>query len=334
MAAGPLPGRSGPRRGADFLQERDVSRFFFRAMILLLLALAAGRAAAGDSLMVRWLYAFGREGDAPGQFRSPRALAVDPEGALYIADTGNNRIQKCSATGAVLAMVGGFGWGENQFQQPVDLDAGNGLDLFIADFQNRRIVRCDRQLHWIDAYQYPPDSDDKLSLGFPAGVVLSIHNDLFIADAENLRILKVSALREATNSFGDFAEGEGELAEPNQLALDGEDRLFVCDRRRGCLVVYDYFGSYLEEIGVGVLKEPAGLCLTREGLLCVADEGRDQVLIFGRDGRLLGSVGVAGEKLGALKDPADVAVQGNRIYIVEAANHRVQAFELSWLRLP
>ena len=314
--------------------ERDVSRIFKRGWVFLLLALAAGNAVAGDSLMVRLLYAFGREGDGPGQFRSPRALSLDPEGALYIADTGNNRIQKCTAAGAVLAMVGGFGWGENQFQQPVDLYAGNGLDLFIADYQNRRIVRCDRQLHWISAYSSPQGTANKLSLGFPAGLALSIHNDLFIADAENLRILKLNALREAVQSFGDFAEGEGELAEPNQAALDTKDRLYVSDRRRGCVVVYDYFGNYLEEIGSSILKEPVGLCLTREGLLLVADEGRDQVLIFSQKGRLIRSVGTTGEKLGALNDPADVAVQGDRMYIVESANHRVQAFELSWLHIP
>ncbi|HNW59785.1 MAG TPA: NHL repeat-containing protein [bacterium] len=303
-----------------------------RGLAVLLLVLAIGSAAAGDSLAVRLLYAFGREGDAAGQFRSPSALSLDPEGALYIADTGNNRIQKCTPAGAVVAMVGGFGWGENQFQRPVDLYAGNGLDLFIADYENRRVVRCDRELHWIDAYYFAAGDNDKLSLGFPAGIALSIHNDLFIADAENRRVLKVNAQREAQQSFGDFAEGEGELIEPRKLALDGQDRIYVCDRRRGCVVLYDYFGNYLEEIGSGVLKEPAGLCLIGAELLAVADEGRDQVMIFGRDGRLLCTAGTAGDKLGAFNDPADVAVRGDRMYVVESGNHRIQAFELQWLQ--
>jgi sugar lactone lactonase YvrE len=305
-----------------------------------LLLLAAGallglscEAAADDSLAVRFLHAFGKEGDGPGEFRTPQALSLDPEGALYIADTGNNRIQKVSPTGALLGMVGGFGWSENQFQRPEDLFAENGLDLYIADYDNRRIIRYDRQLHWIDAYSYVAAAE-KLSLGFPAGIALSIHGDLFIADAENRRILKVNALREAVQSFGDFAEGEGELSEPQKIALDGEDKIYVSDRQRGCIVVFDYFGNYLLEIGGGVLKEPAGLFVDNRGTLLVADSGRDQAVIFGRDGRFVAAIGDSGEKLGAMDNPADVAVKGDRMYLLDAGNNRVLVYQLQWLQVP
>ncbi len=292
-----------------------------------------GPAWAGDSLAVRLLYVFGKEGGEPGQFRLPSALSIDPEGALYLADAGNNRIQKLSATGSVLAMTGGFGWGINQFHRPADLCAENGLDLYVADYENRRIIRCDRELHWIDAYYYPGGEDGKLNLGFPAGISLSIHNDLFVTDAENLRVLRLNGLREAVYSFGDFSEGEGELAEPQKIAIDREERILVSDRLRGCVVVYDYFGNYLHEIGAGVLKEPAGLQTARNGALFVADTGRDQVLVFAQNGALLAVIGSAGDKLGALANPVDVAVSGDRLYVVEAGNHRIQVFELQWLQI-
>lgn len=298
------------------------------------LLLASAEAWAGDSLAVRFLYSFGKEGGEPGQFRSPAALSIDPEGALYIADAGNNRIQKLSATGEVLAMTGGFGWGVNQFHRPSDLCAENGLDLYVADYENRRIIRCDRELHWIDAYYFPAGEDDKLNLGFPAGIALSIHNDLFVADAENLRLLRLNSQREAVYSFGDFSGGEGELAEPQKIAIDGEDRIHVSDRLRGCVVVFDYFGNYLQETGTGVLKEPAGLQAARNGALFVADTGRDQVLVFAPNGALLAAIGTAGEKLGALSNPVDVAVSGDRLFVAEAGNHRIQVFELQWLQIP
>ncbi len=291
-------------------------------------------ALAGDSLSVYLLYAFGSEGDAPGQFRSPMGLSLDPKGALYIADTGNNRVQKCSDTGKVLAMAGGFGWGEDQFNRPKDLAAENGLDLFVSDFENRRIMRYDSELHWIEAYSFPAAAEERLSLGFPSGIALSIHGDLFIADSENRRILKVNTLREPLQVFGDFDEGEGDLEEPQKIAIDADDQIYVSDRQRGSILVFDYFGNYLHQIGQGVLKEPAGLFLERQSVLFVADSGRDQVLIFSRDGRLLCEVGSSGNKLGAMDDPSDVAVYNDRMYVTEAGNHRVQVFELRWLRKP
>lgn len=38
-------------------------------------------------------FVFGEEGFADGQFKYPRGVAVDPQGFILIADSGNNRIQ-------------------------------------------------------------------------------------------------------------------------------------------------------------------------------------------------------------------------------------------------
>jgi DNA-binding beta-propeller fold protein YncE len=44
-------------------------------------------------------------GQGVGQFALPRGVAVDREGNLFVADTGNQRVQKLSATGAPLASL-------------------------------------------------------------------------------------------------------------------------------------------------------------------------------------------------------------------------------------
>ena len=41
----------------------------------------------------------GGKGTGKGQFDSPTAMAVDPNGNILIADTGNGRIEKFSPTG-------------------------------------------------------------------------------------------------------------------------------------------------------------------------------------------------------------------------------------------
>jgi len=49
-----------------------------------------------------YLTSFGRFGTAPGEFRTPHALAFDSQGRLFVADRGNNRIQVFDQDGTFL----------------------------------------------------------------------------------------------------------------------------------------------------------------------------------------------------------------------------------------
>lgn len=75
---------------------------------------------------------------APG-FNDPQGLALDPLGTLYVADTGNDRIQKVSPRGKTLAVWGSKGSGPGQFRRPfaVALDARGRI--YVADSGNHRI---------------------------------------------------------------------------------------------------------------------------------------------------------------------------------------------------
>ena len=40
----------------------------------------------------QFVLSFGREGQGPGRFNSPRGLAVDDSGVVYVCDSGNSRV--------------------------------------------------------------------------------------------------------------------------------------------------------------------------------------------------------------------------------------------------
>jgi DNA-binding beta-propeller fold protein YncE len=286
------------------------------------------RATEQDTVRLRFIAVIGDEGDKPGQFRLPQAVSTDNKGNLYVTDTGNNRVQKFDAQGRFVDMIGGFGWEQEQFQRPMDVCADNGLDVFVADFENRRIVRCDNQLHWISTFTIREAADERLQLGFPASVSISIHSDLFIVDSENRRVLKLNSLWQPELSFGNYDWGEGGLTDPASVYVARDDRVYVSDRQAGRVSVYDYFGTFLQQIGEGILKRPAGLCEDQQGRIWVADGERQQVVAFSRSGRLLLQWGSAGSKLGAMQNPADVAVHQNRLYVADRDNHRIELFEI------
>ena len=57
----------------------------------------------------RFLAQWGSTGTGPGQFDGVKAIAVDPQGRVYVADAGNQRIQVFDAAGTFTREFGGFG---------------------------------------------------------------------------------------------------------------------------------------------------------------------------------------------------------------------------------
>src|SRR5262249_7691545 len=57
---------------------------------------------------------WGSSGSGDGQFSFPEGVATDGSGNVYVADTGNDRIQKFDASGTFLSTWGSFGSGDGQ----------------------------------------------------------------------------------------------------------------------------------------------------------------------------------------------------------------------------
>lgn len=265
----------------------------------------------------------------------PAALALDPDGNLYLADTGNHRIIKSDAQGRLLREAGGFGFGNEQFDRPVDLWAGNGLDVFVADYNNQRLQRYDKDLNFISSYSSGDFWEENLRFGYPAAVALSPQGELFIADHEFKRLLRFDAFGKPKASFADFNWGEGGIERPAKILISARGEIFVSDSMRQAVMIYDAFGNFTGKLGEGLLERPCGLAEWRE-LIFVADRSRrriagftrtgDFVAEFGNDGTLRGTVALAfASSTRRAEEPAFTA----RAYVLDAAQNCVQVFEVT-----
>src|ERR1700752_2398625 len=62
---------------------------------------------------------FGTHGTGPGQFDSPRDVAIGPNSMIFVADAGNNRVQAFTSAGAFLWERGGTGTQDNNLNTPI-----------------------------------------------------------------------------------------------------------------------------------------------------------------------------------------------------------------------
>lgn len=277
--------------------------------------------------LVKFLASWGERGSGPGEFKEPQGISVDPSGFLYVADTGNHRIEKLDPTGRFVAEIGGFGWEKEQFDEPVALSARNGLDVFVADYYNQRIERYDKDLHYLASFRPSEDWPEHLRFGFPLCVDISSQGELFCLDGENHRILKLDVLGNPQLSFGDFDAGEGRLVAPHRLFVSGQKKVYVSDEEEGRVVAFDIHGNFLNALGEDVLERPMGVAEITPDFLLVADVGKRRVSVFRESGEFVGSFGT-GEEMGfAFEEPVDVAFWRNRVYVLDRKRSAVDVFE-------
>lgn len=106
----------------------------------------------------------GGEGSDDGQFKFPRwvinwiiaadhdtiliilnsssGVAVDDQGYIFVADSGNNRIQIFNPDGSFLKTFGSWGSGDSEFK---------GLEG-VAIMSNGNILVCDRENHRVQVF--------------------------------------------------------------------------------------------------------------------------------------------------------------------------------------
>jgi uncharacterized protein (TIGR03437 family) len=252
------------------------------------------------------------------QLNYPSAVAVDPVGNLYIADTQNQRIRKVS--GGVITTV-----------------AGNGSTCCVENMGNIG------------------DNGPATSapLNSPFGVAVDAAGNLYIADTRNLRIRKVSG-GVITTVVGNGEWGYGgdngpattaQLTGPGGVAVDATGNLYIADggvvRKVSNGIITTVAGSQTNGLGcppvlgssLSVSTAPSGIAVDSGGNLYVSVGGGDCLMkVSGGVITTLsgtGSQGFSGDGgpavLAELSGPTGVAVdRAGEIYVAEPLSNRIR----------
>jgi sugar lactone lactonase YvrE len=194
----------------------------------------------------------GSYGYADGQgtsagFNWPVGVAVDRSGNVYVADSLGHRIRKITQSGnvATLAGSGSVGDADGQgssasFNNPGGVAVDGDGTVYVADSDNNRVRKIAPNgmvatLAGSGTAGYADGQGGSASFNRPLGVAVDGSGNVYVADANNNRIRKITANGTvSTLAGGDsgYADGAGSSAKfyyPIGIAVDENGNLYVAD---------------------------------------------------------------------------------------------------------
>jgi sugar lactone lactonase YvrE len=185
------------------------------------------------------------------EFNSPNGLAIDSQGNLYVADTGNYTIRKVSASGVVTTIAGtpglkGSSDGKGAaalFSSPTGIAVDATGNLYVTDTGNNTVRKIDTtgQTSTIAGTPGVTGSTDntgsEASFNGLTGIAVDSSGNLYVADSGNDTIRKISPAGAVTTLAGlagqsGYVDAFGigaRLSNPTGVALDAAANIYVND---------------------------------------------------------------------------------------------------------
>jgi hypothetical protein len=271
-------------------------------------------------VQVTYIGEFGGTGTMSGLFKNPAAVAISDDQRIFICDRGNHRVQIFDMKGNFLREFGRFGWKEREFDEPADICVKSMLNIYIADYNNQRVQRFDRNLNFISALYSNPGDDNRFQFREVLSVLYSGQGDLFLLDGGENKVIKFTGQNQGQTAFGYYESGMGELVKPVQIDISSKNQIVVTDTEAKAILIFDYFGNFIQKVQDLNLQQPNGLAIDRKDRIYVSDLQSRQLLIFSLKGRLLAQITQIGGNF--LQSPKDVALyyigeNRYRIYVID-----------------
>ncbi|MGP8214928.1 MAG: T9SS type A sorting domain-containing protein [Bacteroidia bacterium] len=306
------------------------------------------------------------------ELNNPSGVATDAAGNLYIADYENNRVRVVETSGIIVTIAGnatqGYS-GDGGIATAAELNNPSGValdasgNLYIADQGNS----CVRKISTSGIITTIAGNGTQgtgnggaataQELNWPTGVAVDGSGNLYIADADNNRVCKVTtsgtlSIYAGTDVAGFSGDGgaatAAELNSPNGVVVDASGDVYIADYANNRIRMVNSSGIISTVAGNGSagysgdgsaataaeLNHPYGLNIGSQGTLVIADELNNRIRLVKTSGTIStgvgnGTAGFSGDGGAAtaaeLHTPTGVAVDdSNNVFIADLSNNRIR----------
>jgi tripartite motif-containing protein 71 len=278
---------------------------------------------------------WGKKDYLNGDFSDPQDVAVSDDGAVYVADALNHRIQVFSNDGQFQDKWGGQGSGNGQFSFPEGIGIDADGNVFVADTNlSQRIQKFDAAGDFVTTW-----GNDTVFDG-PQDVAIAANGNVYVVNTFSDRVLVFAPNAQDPKQYdpvtdwGGSGSGNGAFSLPNGVAVDRQGNVFVADTFNHRIQKFGPAGEFKgawgsQGGGTGQFREPTRLAVDADGNVFVADRNNHRIQKFTGSGKFLAAWGSQGSGDGQFSFPEGVAVDGKgNVFVADTGNDRIQKFAL------
>ncbi len=304
--------------------------------------------------------------DCNGQFYYPYSITTDADGFVYVADSGNQRIQKFDSNGIFVSKWGKGGSGPGEFSWPYGIAVAPGRSeyVYVADNGNGRIQKFDTIGTYISEWGSSAEQFTD-----PYSVAVSPDGSIYVADYSNSNIQKFDSAGNFITKWGSYCSTDsngdgfpdqpcdGQFADLSAVAVSPDGSVYVTDSDNYRILKFDSAGNFIAKWGSycstdsngdgipdqpcdGQFAYPYGIAVAPDGSVYVTDSNNNRILKFDSNGNFIAKWGSYcytdndGDGIpdqpceGQFAWPSGIAVGPDSIvYVVDYDNSRVEKFD-------
>jgi phospholipase C len=270
----------------------------------------------------RFRQAFGQQ-----ELAGPCGVALDPDGNVWVADTGHDRVVEFTPAGRVVTSFGlaaRFGGG---LDSPEGIATDAAGHVFVADTGHDRVIEFSPGGRVLVVFGSAGGGRGRLNQ--PVAVAVSSFGDVWVADQGNSRVEEFTA--------GGGYHASIPVPTPAGVALDARGDVWVASPAYPANTVEEFspagrqllsFGT--TQAGYGDLGDPGGIAAGPAGKVYVAQPDYGLVSVFSQVGRFVTEFGLqqgtarAGEDL---EFPQSLAVTAKgQVWVADSGRNQIAEF--------
>ena len=304
-------------------QSRRLALFLGLLSALLVLTVSA---AATCNFLLKW----GTTGTGSGQFVTPRAIAVDSTGNVYVPDSFT-RVQKFDSVGNFILQFGLSGDVDGGFVSPNKVATDSAGNVYATDLFTNRVQKFDSSGTFLLTWGGTGSGNGQFLNG-SGGIAVDSSGDVYVSDLGNHRIQKFTSAGVFITKWGTSGTGDNQFDTPQDVAVDSSGNVYVVDTVNNRVQKFSSTGTFITKWGTsgagdGQFSAPQGITVDSSGTVYVADAGNNRIQKFTSTGTFIEACGNAGTNDGEFISPQDVAVDSTgNMYVADSGNDRIQKF--------